>query len=311
MNQILSTGMPNSKNKGKNKTKNYQGTSDIRSVTKFFVIVLLFFGIFMIGTSSYGLYRNMNQDASSQSIPTITVEKSDDTTLLLKVIGENNIDTITYYWNNGEQNTINGNDRKYIEQEINIPSGSNILNVEVTDVMGGQNTFSEQYETDSNIQVEDLGNGNISITYEGDTQISYMTYRWDEEDETTVEINNTSFSQEIPARRGLHTLTVIVVDVDNKTETKIQEIQGIVEPSIEITTNEDFTKYLVTVSDEIGLSEVTIVMNNDENQKVTQQLSGTEFNFSIDIVENSDNVMNVTVTNSSGVQANRTVKCTK
>ena len=311
MNQILSTGMPNSKNKGKNKTKNYQGTSDIRSVTKFFVIVLLFFGIFMIGTSSYGLYRNMNQDASSQSIPTITVEKSDDTTLLLKVIGENNIDTITYYWNNGEQNTINGNDRKYIEQEINIPSGSNILNVEVTDVMGGQNTFSEQYEIDSNIQVEDLGNGNISITYEGDTQISYMTYRWDEEDETTVEINNTSFSQEIPARRGLHTLTVIVVDVDNKTETKIQEIQGIVEPSIEITTNEDFTKYLVTVSDEIGLSEVTIVMNNDENQKVTQQLSGTEFNFSIDIVENSDNVMNVTVTNSSGIQVNRTVKCTK
>ena len=103
MNQILSTGMPNSKNKGKNKTKNYQGTSDIRSVTKFFVIVLLFFGIFMIGTSSYGLYRNMNQDASSQSIPTITVEKSDDTTLLLKVIGENNIDTLTYYWNNGEQ----------------------------------------------------------------------------------------------------------------------------------------------------------------------------------------------------------------
>ena len=276
-----------------------------------YVIVLLFFGIFMIGTSSYGLYRNMNQDASSQSIPTITVEKSDDTTLLLKVIGENNIDTITYYWNNGEQNTINANDRKYIEQEINIPSGSNILNVEVTDVMGGQNTFSEQYEIDSNIQVEDLGNGNISITYEGDTQISYMTYRWDEEDETTVEINNTSFSQEIPARRGLHTLTVIVVDVDNKTETKIQEIQGIVEPSIEITTNEDFTKYLVTVSDEIGLSEVTIVMNNDDNQKVTQQLSGTEFNFSIDIVENSDNIMNVTVTNSSGIQATRTVRCSK
>ena len=52
-------------------------------------------------------------------------------------------------------------------------------------------------------------------------------------------------------------------------------------------------------------------MNEDENQTVTQQLSGTEFNFSIDIVENSDNIMNVTVTNSSGIQATRTVRCSK
>lgn len=311
MNQILSTGMPNPKHKGKNRAKNSQGPADIRSVTKFFVIVLLFFGIFMIATSSYGLYKNMNKDVSSHSIPTITVEKSDDTTLLLKVIGENNIDKVVYYWNDEKQNIINGNGKKYIEQEINVPSGSNILNVEVTDILGGQNTFSQQFELDSNIRIEALNNGNINITYEGNEQIAYMTYRWDEEDETTIEINNTSFSQEIPARRGLHTLTVIVVDVNNKTEKKVQEIEGIKEPSIKITTNEDFTKYLVTVSDEIGLSEVTIVMNNDENQKVTQQLTGTEFNFSIDIVENSDNIMNVTVTNSSGVQANRTVKCTK
>lgn len=311
MNQILSTGMPNNKGKSKNKTRNTQGTSDIGTVIKFFVIVLLFFGFFMIGTSSYGLYKNMNEDTSSQLIPTITVEKVDETTLLLKVIGENNIDKIVYYWNNEQQNTISGNNRKYIEQQIYVPAGSNILNIEVTDVLGGRNTYSEQYELDSNIEIEALSSGNINVTYEGDRQISYMTYRWDEEDETTVEINNTSFSQEIPARRGLHTLTVVVVDVDNRTETKVQEIQGVVEPTIEITTNEDFTKYLVTVSDEIGLSEVTIVMNEDENQTVTQEISGTEFNFSIDILENSDNIMNVTVTNSSGIQTNRTVKCSK
>ncbi len=313
MNQILSTGMPNNgKNKkNKNKTKNnYQGPADVRSVTKFFVVILMFFGIFMIGTASYGLYRNSNEGVIS-AIPTITVEEQDESTLLLTVIGENDISQIVYYWNDGEQNTINGNNRKYIEQEISIPSGSNILNVEVTDINGGRNTYSEQYELDSNIEIEASSTGNITINYEGDTQIAYMTYRWDEEDETRVEINNTSFSQEITPRRGLHTLTVIVVDVNNRTETKVQEIQGVVEPTIEITTNEDFTKYLVTVTDEIGLSEVTIVMNEDENQTVTQQLSGTEFNFSIDIVENSDNIMNVTVTNSSGIQATRTVRCSK
>lgn len=307
MNQILSTGMPN---KGRNKSKSSQGTVDIHAVMKFFVIVLLFFGLFIVGTSSYGLYQNMNKGLTS-SIPTITVEKEDETTVLLTVIGENDINQIVYYWNDGERNTINGNGKKYVEHSINVPSGSNILNVEVTDIMGGKNTYSEKYELDSNISIESLSTGNINISYEGDKQIAYMTYRWDEEEETTVEINNTAFSQEIQARRGLHTLTVVVVDVDNNMETKVQEIQGVVEPTIEITTNEDYTQYLVTVSDEIGLSELTIVMNEDENQTVTQELSGTEFKFSINIVENSDNIMSVTVTNSNGVQANQVVKCTK
>ena len=312
MNQILSTGMPNSKKRGKNKnkTQNYQGPADIRSVTKFFVIILLFFGIFMIGTASYGLYKNSNEGVSS-TIPTITVENVDETTLLLKVIGENSIDKIVYYWNDGQQNTISGDNKKYIEQQINIPDGSNILNVEVTDIAGGKNTYSQQYQVNSNIKIEALSSGNINISYEGDKQISYMTYRWDEEDETTVEINDTSFSQEIQPRRGLHTLTVVVVDVDNRTETKVQEIQGVVEPTIDITTNEDYTKYIVTLTDEVGLSDVTVVMNQDENQTVQRELSGTEFSFTININENSENIMEVTVTNTSGVQATRTVRCRK
>ena len=174
MNQILSTGMPNNgKNKkNKNKTKNnYQGPADVRSVTKFFVVILMFFGIFMIGTASYGLYRNSNEGVIS-AIPTITVEEQDESTLLLTVIGENDISQIVYYWNDGEQNTINGNNRKYIEQEISIPSGSNILNIEVTDINGGRNTYSEQYELDSNIEIEASSTGNITINYEGDTQIA-------------------------------------------------------------------------------------------------------------------------------------------
>ncbi len=307
MNQILSTGMPSHKGK----TKNNKGAADIRSVAKFFSVVLLFFGIFMIGTSSYALYKSMGQEITANSIPTITVEKVDESTLTLKVIGENDIDKIVYYWNNEQQNTINGDGKKYIEQQIYIPTGSNILNIEVTDILGGKNTYSEQYDLDSNIQIEALDNGNINIKYDGDKQIAYMTYRWDEEDETTVDINNTSFSQEIQPRRGLHTLTVVIVDVDNKTETKVQEVEGVAEPKIDITTNEDYTKYIVTLTDEVGLEDVTIVMNEDPNQTVYQELSGTEFTFTINISENSDNIMDITVTNASGIQASRRTKCTK
>ena len=176
----------------------------------------------MIGSASYGMYKNYQEKASIHPNPTITVESmDDDTVVFLKVVSEVNINEITYRWNDEQETTIYGNGRKYVEERINVPTGSNILNISVTDIEGGSNTYSNTYELQSNINIEALDTGKIKITYEGDEQISYMTYRWDEEDETRVDINNTSIDYEIDARRGEHTLTVIVVDVNNKTETKV------------------------------------------------------------------------------------------
>ena len=310
MNQILSTSVL----KRKKKKRKNSNPADVKSVIKVFSIILLIFGIFMIGTSSYGIYQNIQERANIKPNPTITVESvEDDTIVFLKVVSEYNIDTITYQWNDEQETTIRGNGRKYVEERITIPTGSNILNIHVTDVNGGENTYSNTYELESNIKLEALENGNIRMTYEGEEQIAYMTYRWDDEDETRIDINNTSIDQELPARIGTHTLTVIVVDVNNKTETKVQEIKGVSRPTIDITFNEDYSRYVISLHDDSGLQEVVITLNEDENQKFGQKFTESEqdFQFEIPLQTGSDNKMEVVVTNVDGVQETRRVQFTK
>ena len=58
-------------------------------------------------------------------------------------------------------------------------------------------------------------------------ELSYMTYRWDEDEEQTVQINSTTTEQLIEIPKGQHTLTVSVVDINNNTETKEQEVKGV------------------------------------------------------------------------------------
>ncbi len=305
MNQILST------QKVDNKKKKNSTPASISSVIRIFSIALIFFAIFLISTGSYAIYKNQSDLNKAIKKPTITLENETENTILLKVISENNIDTVKYYWNGQEETIINGEGKKYIEQRIDIKTGSNVLTVVATDINGGETSYSNQYTLNSNINIEALDNGKIKITSESDKLISYMTYRWDEEQETTIDINNTVVEQEIDVRPGIHTLTVILVDEENNTETKVQEINGVSTPQIDISFNEDYTKYVIKLTDEIGLQEVVITLNEDENQRFGQKLSGTEFEFEIPLYEGSDNKMQVTVTNSSNIEAERRVQYPK
>ena len=138
-----------------------------------------------------------------------------------------------------------------------------------------------------------------------------MTYRWDDQEEISVDVNDVRIDYEIDTLRGNHTLTVIVVDVDNNTETKVQEISGVSIPGIEITfNNEERTAYVVKVTDDVELKEVIITLDEDENKRYGQKISGKEFQFEIQLKE-GDNKMKVEVYNSDGQKAEKMVKYTK
>lgn len=308
MNQILATSAPNKNKKGKKHTNHEP--ADIKSVIKVFSIVLLLFGIFLVGSGSYAMVKEGALKENTPTKPTITLENKLEDTILLKVTSDKSIDQVSYQWNEEEEVSISGNGRKYVEQQITIPSGSNVLKVAAKNIDGGENTYQQPYELESKIALESLASGKIKITYEGETQIAYMTYRWDEEEETKVEINDTKIDQEIEAMKGDHTLTVIVVDVNNRTETKVQETKGVSKPTIDISFNEDQTAYVIKVTDETDLKEVRVVLDEDDNQKFKQELSGKEFTFQIPL-KSGDNKMEVTVYNSADVSATQKVKFTK
>ena len=269
MNQILSTNMPMDNNRNKKvKEKKYKNkeTIDSRGIIKFFAMAILIFGIVMVGTGAYAIYRNQVEQQGEKLEPSIVLENRTDTTLLLRVTHSVNIVRVRYRWNDGEETVINGKDGKYLEQEIAIPAGTNTLNIVVEDENGEQSSYSREYVLDSNINIEVVGN-KIKITYAGDKTISYMTYRWDEEDETRVDINNTSIEQEIDVLKGLHTLTVVVVDEDNNTDTKVQKINGVSKPTVQITVDAAREHFVIIASDEDKINRVEIRLNQDDNQQ--------------------------------------------
>ena len=302
MNQILSTSMPMD-----NKRKNRSGQPiAIGSILKFFGIAIIVFGVFLIGIGAYTIYKNQSYQQEQNLEPTISIENRTNNVIMLKITHKKNIDRVEYNWNDEEKIVINGNNGKYLEKEITIPSGTNTLHVLVVDEDGNEMTYEKQYEIESNINIEVSGN-KIRITYEGDTIISYMTYRWDEEDEETVEINDTSIDQEIEAIKGLHTLTVVVVDENNNTDTKQQKINGVSKPKITIGIDEQQEHFVIQTSDEEKLSKIEFRLDQDDNQKYVlnleeKDLQELQYVLPDDLkLKTGENTIEVTVYNSNGV----------
>ena len=126
MNQILST--ENVKEKRKRK-----GPAEISSVLKFFSISILIFGIFIISTASYAMYKDY-QDSQTITKPTINLSQTGEDTLVLKILHDKSLAKVTYSWKDDEIIDLNVNGRKNIEQEIEIPTGTNTLKVYAQDI---------------------------------------------------------------------------------------------------------------------------------------------------------------------------------
>ena len=168
MNQILST-VPQPKKGGKMKKNkaSIKVSSDSKKVTRVFAIILLLFGIFIIGSGSYALYKGestKNEQIATLNKPVISVESVDETgsTILLKVTSEIGIDKVVYQWNDANTTTLSANGSKYFEQKIQVPNGTNNLNINVTDIQGQEGTYSKKYEVNSNISIEQK---NINLSH--------------------------------------------------------------------------------------------------------------------------------------------------
>ena len=123
---------------------------------------------------------------------------------------------------------LNISGRRDIEQALEVPTGTNTLRIYAQDINGQETSFTNTYTRESGIQlsIENQEDGNnILISASSQEQLSYLTYRWDEEDETRVDINDTQIDYELEPLKGTHKLTVIVVDINNNKNLKFVEIE--------------------------------------------------------------------------------------
>lgn len=259
MNQILS--VENTKKTKKNRSRR-GSTIEVDKILKFFAIVMLIFGIMMTGTGAYAMFQN-SKSSSNSAKPSISIEQT-ATELKIKITHNKDLEKVTYNWNNEEPTDIDCKGKKNVEATIDIPTGKNTLNIYAKDTLGLESNSTTQYTLLGDINIEfEVVNSNIKVKVEGKEELSYMTYRWDEEEETRVEIGEIETEQTIPVPSGQHKLTVVAVDINNKTETKEQEVKGVSKPKVEITTDGS-DNFLIKAEDEEGIKKVEFIINETD-----------------------------------------------
>ena len=304
MNQILSVESP--KREKKNKTRR-NGPIEIEKIIKFFSIAILFFGVFMIGSGSYSMYQESKSEGTSNK-PTIEIKEDAATEITVQISSNKELEKVTYYWNNEDEIDIDAKGKKKVEQKIEIPTGKNTLNIYAVDVNGKESTCQRQYTIQGDINIElkaeeDTVN-TIKIIADGKEQLSYMTYRWDDDEETKIDINSMQTEQTVQTPKGTHILTVVVVDINNKTETKTQEVKGVIKPKVNITTDGS-ANFIINASDEEGIKKVEFIINKEEKyvlnlDQVLPLEQRKEFQYSYPLKDGENN-LKVIVYNESNI----------
>ena len=268
MNQILSVDNSSKVKVKKEKIRNDYGSNkgplEIGTIIKFFSIAILVFGVFMIGTGSYSMYKEMTSGGSNTK-PVIYVETIQETQILLKITHDRPLSKVTYKWNEEQETEVKTNGKREVETTIEIPEGTNALTVYATDEKGQEIEYKKVYTIDEAITINVTNEGNqVKVEAKGMNELTYMTYRWDEEEETRIDINDTQTEQLIDAPEGLHTITIIVVDENNKTKTFEQKVEGVIKPTLDISTDEQ-GNFVMKASDQKGIKKVEFIV--DEKDK--------------------------------------------
>ena len=243
MNQILYVG----ENKG-------NGPKAIKSIVKFFAIVIIAFGIILIGKGSYAIYKNIEIN-SGDNIPVVYMDRVNNT-IVIKAEDNIEISKLIYSWNKGEETIL-------------LPNENSVLNVTIVDTKGKETKFMQEW----NIEGTDIRKPEIEITTDEDirkitiiardeTEINYLIYKWNEEEEIKInatENDKLKIQETIDMILGENKLTVKAVDKNGNTETLEKTIIISSKPVIAI--KQSNGKLAVTINDEVGIKKVTLNIN--------------------------------------------------
>lgn len=306
MNQILM--VDNNKKKKTKKQRGSSGPVEIKNIVRFFAIVIIVFGLFLIGHSSYGLYVN-SKGTSTEDLANITMHRENDT-LIVNVESVNVIEKFKYNWQNSEQRSVPVESKSFT-QEIILPSENNILTITLEDETGRAVTYTKEIILDGvdiakpSISIEKQYSG-IRISVVDETKIEYMTYRVDDGEEKRVDKNNeddTTIEYAVGEEefgRGTHKIYVTAVDAAGNFSTDEQEV---VISSERPTINNMYIDYeqgklIIEASDADGLDSIEVNLNG--NVYNMPNLNRTEAAFSLDLIEGT-NTISIKLTNVNGI----------
>ena len=315
MNQILSMQqsqmsgqkLPKQKKPKKEKQINYGRPSDkvnIVSIVRVFCVLIILFGLVLVGDATYGI---MNSRPKLRDNINVTVNAI-GTNVTINAVGSMPIQSLTYRWNQGEETVVQGNGTVELEAVVQIPTGNNILNMSVIDYYGNKSEFQKQYineqDDSSKPTIEISVSGNmLNITATDETEMSYLTYSWNNGTPTRVDMDTTLTDKtvlrtSVEVQKGENTLSIVAVDIDGNTNTRTEKIKGANKPTFTVTA--DGTNLVIKAQDEDGISKVEITVDGITSDTGDEPLNLKELT-ATQAITPGEHTVTITVTNINGL----------
>lgn len=319
MNQILSM-RPDDNNM--NNFNNYsvdkqystpRNKANISSIVRIFCICVIIFGLLLIGDAVYGIIDSRPKLKDTPNVTTRAIGME----AVIKVTTEKPIKQVSYKWGQGEETIIQGNGTVEVEETIEIPDGNNLLNITVIDFYGNKTDYQKQYINEKNdkskptIEITVVGNS-LNIIAEDETELSYLTYQWNEEEATRIDVetdseDKTTLQANVEVRKGQNTLTIIAVDKEGNKQTKTQNIRGANRPTFELST--EGNNLVVTAKDEEGISKISITVDGVTTDTGNEPINQKEITAKQEITP-GEHTITVTVINLSGLKEEQSFTAT-
>ena len=268
MNQILLTDTDN--NKKKNNSKNNRSNSnDIRKIIMFFSIVILVFGVAIGGVYGYRIIKNSKGKEVIISEPKLSLQSAEEGAEEVVIIAESEvgISKIIYTWNNEEEVIKELSGRTKQEEIVEIPFGENTLKVKVVDLNGKEKKITEEFsrieEYSDKIEINtSIVDNKIKIVATSELPISYLTYRWNEEEETKIEAqseNEFSIETIIDVKRGANKITITAKDNAGNSNSIDKNFDGRLKPEINVYIENN--RLYMKIAHDMGFEKVEFYVN--------------------------------------------------
>lgn len=310
MNQILTTPTDDISNKKRKKTKNrtHGEKLEISSVIKIFCIITIIFGITIIGKSTYAI---INSRPKEKDNPSVSMDRMGSKVSVV-ISTEKPIKQFSYKWNDGDETTIQGDGTVTMTQTISIPNGNNILKVIVIDYYNNRTYYQNQYIRESTddkeptIDLSTVGN-KIKIVAKDETEISYITYKWNDEAETRIdaEKGKQELDKEVDVKKGTNKLTITAVDSGENITTRTETIIGSNKPTFTISTQD--SNLIIEAKDEDGVSKISIEVDGVKNDSDNINLKTLTAKMPL---SSGNHTIKVTVTNINGLSDTKEITAT-
>lgn len=302
MNQILQT-----------ENRREKGPVEIGKIIKFFVIAIIIFAIILIGLGIYYLVTNNNttggQDQVIDKAPDVNITKQEDK-ILIEVNSNIIISKIVYRWNDEGDNIIEGQNSTNLSKEIDLPFGTNILNLTVMDINGKETKFQKEYIVEGDgkpvIELKLTTDNKIKITVQDKTDLQYVNYSWNNDEPTKIEANADNknlIEQVVEIPLGQNTLKVEAVNIGNITSSKELEVKGIKSPTLSFKKQGDVL--IIRAEDETGLKVIDYTLNGQKYQINYGNKTVIEYKQPI---QKGENYMEITAENQDGGKTSKKVK---